>query len=82
MKGVAFNHPPDELLPSIEANIARAIEALPAGASGALVGVVTEAGVNAAIVTRPGKDWTVSAWVGKTWGASTPSLGAHVMKSW
>lgn len=83
-KGVAFNTPPEHLIPSIRESIDRAVATLPAGASGALVGVATPRGANAAIVARTASGWQVAAWVGKTWESSkkVDDFGARVMRSW
>jgi hypothetical protein len=80
-KGVVFTTPPEVLLPSIHASIAHAIASLPPEAHGALVGVATEAGVNAAIVAKLDDDWEVMAWIGKSWRGPIAG-GAQVMKTW
>lgn len=80
--GVAFNAPPEEQLPSIRAALDRAIAELPAGANGALVGVATPRGANAAIVARTEHGWQVAAWIGKTWMTPQVDGGVRVMKTW
>jgi hypothetical protein len=82
MKGVAFNQPPSLLLPSISQAMAEALRSVPNDKQGALVGIVTEHGVNAAIVTRFPEEWAVQAWIGKTWSGSDINIGASVMKTW
>jgi len=81
MTGVVFNQPPDHLIPDISASIQRAVAALPQGKSGAIVGVATDAGVNAAVVAKLNETWTVQAWVGKTWGGSVTG-GAQILATW
>ncbi len=80
--GVAFREPPVALQPSIRAAIADAVAAIPPGRSGALVGIATEKGWNAAVVSKLGADWEVQAWVGKDWSAPGVSYGTVVRKSW
>lgn len=80
-KGVAFSAPGPELVPSITASIRRAVESLPAGSRGAIVGVATQDGVNAAIVARFDHGWDVQAWVGKRW-AGPLEAGVQVQKVW
>lgn len=79
--GVQFRTPPSGLLTSIRAELDKSLAALPTNATGALVGVATERGVNAAIVTRLGTGWDVAAWIGKSWGEPI-SGGATVRKVW
>jgi hypothetical protein len=79
MSGVAFNEPPSNLLASIERQIQMAATAIPAGARGALVGVATESGVNAALVIKAGHGWDTVTWIGKSWGAPIEG-GAMVRK--
>jgi hypothetical protein len=68
-------------LRDVEAQIGRALAALPADAKGALVGIATAEGVNAAVVTRVGAGWDVAVWIGKSWSA--PAVGgAVVRKTW
>ena len=50
--GVAMNSPADYLLPSISASIAKAMTAVPASKSGALVAIVTPKGCNLAVVQK------------------------------
>jgi hypothetical protein len=81
-RGVAFLEPPAALQPSIRAAIADAVASIPPGRSGALVSVVTETGVNAAIVARLGEHWDVQAWIGKDWHTAGVTYGARVRTSW
>lgn len=80
--GVAFREPPVALQPSIRAAIADAVAAIPPGRNGALVGIATERGWNAAVVSKLGDDWEVQAWVGKDWQAPGVTYGTVVRKSW
>lgn len=80
-KGVAFNDPPAHLIPDIRKSIDLAVAQLPDWKRGAVVGVATEAGVNAAVVAKLDHGWTVTSWIGKTWHAPV-SEGASVMRSW
>lgn len=66
-KGVAFNAPPEEYLPSIMAGIDKAIAALPPEANGAVVLVADLAGINGAVVAKVGDKVKVKAWIGKEW---------------
>ena len=80
--GVAMNAPASELLPSISAAIAKAATAIPAGHTGALVGVICPTGTNLALVKRIGDDVTVTAWLGRTWGVGGAwDYGASVLIS-
>lgn len=81
MTGVAFNQPPALLIPDISASIAKAVAALPQGKSGAIVGVATTTGVNAAVIARLDDTWSVQAWVGKDWGKSVTG-GAQILATW
>ena len=81
MTGVAFTQPPDHLIPDISASIQRALATLPQGKSGALVGVATTSGVNAAVVARINDTWTVQAWIGKTWTGPVTG-GAQILATW
>jgi len=81
MTGVAFTQPPDHLIPDISASIAKAVAALPQGKSGALVGVATNAGVNAAVVAKVNDVWTIQAFIGKTWKGPVTG-GAQILATW
>ena len=81
LPGVQFKTPPSQFMQTIQAELDRSLAALPAGAQGALVGIATAAGVNAAIVTRVGPGWDVAAWIGKSWGEPVVG-GALVRKTW
>jgi hypothetical protein len=80
--GVAFREPPVALQPSLRAAIADAVATIPPGRNGALVGIATERGWNAAIVSKLADDWEVQAWVGKDWDAVGVTYGTVVRKSW
>lgn len=77
--GVAFEPPPAHLLPDIMASMARAIATLPPDADGAIVGIATDKGANAAIVARLPAGFEVQAWIGKSWGERV-TYGAEVQK--
>lgn len=49
---------------------------LPPGTNGAVVGIATDAAVNAAVVHRVGERFAVGAWIGKTWGSRIQGGGA------
>ena len=67
------------------ADAARALEAvtqqLPSHASGAVVGLATDRGMNAAVVHRIGSRFAVASWVGKSWGSRITAGGA-VQATW
>ena len=81
VKGVAFTAPPPHLIQ----DAARVIEAmtrdLPPGTRGAVVGLATDQGVNAAVVHRVGDRFAVASWVGKSWGSRITAGGA-VRATW
>ena len=81
VKGVAFSAPPPHLI----ADAARVIDAmtkdLPPGTRGAVVGLATDRGVNAAVVHRVGNRFAVASWIGKEWG-STVTAGGAVRATW
>lgn len=81
VKGVAFEPPPAEHLPSIKTAIDTAIATLPPGKRVALVSVFNQSGANAAFVAKVGGAWEVYSWVGKRWGADL-EYGASVRASW
>lgn len=77
--GVAFNAPPEHLIPDIQASIGKAVAALPTDAKGAIVALVTDKGVNAAFIFKAPHGFEVAAWIGKSWGEEL-TAGAEVMK--
>ena len=84
-RGVEMQVPPASIMPSITAALNRACAEIPPDKSGALMGIVTERGVNLAIVHRVGDDFQVSAWVGRSWvGASGSAYecGAQAKLTW
>lgn len=81
VSGVSFTAPPPHLIADVQDSIREAVAQLPPGAKGAIVGVTTEQGVNAAVVTRFAHVWIVQAWIGKAWGAPLAG-GAAVTRSW
>ena len=79
--GVLFNAPPNNLLPSISKSIADAIAQLPPGANGAVVGIATEKGANAAVVAKVRDGWEIQAWIGKKWVGPVEG-GGSVRVTW
>lgn len=80
-RGVAFTEPPPHLIADVQQSIQQAVAQLPPDAKGAIVGVTTAQGVNAAVVARLEHGWMVQSWIGKDWHAPL-SGGAAVTKSW
>ncbi len=84
--GVAMVVPPAELIPSITEAVNKAMAAIPAGCSGALVAIVTPKGTNLALAQKVGDHVRVTAWMGKTWGPTPgePSwdYGAAATVTW
>lgn len=80
-KGVQFIPPPTDRLGPIMRAVHTAVDSLPEGANGAIVGLVNEAGANAAVVAKLDQQWVVTGWVGKKWGGSL-EYGAAVRKTW
>ncbi len=81
IKGVAFSSPPPKLMASATRAVEALTKGLPVGTTGAVVGVATDAGVNAAIVHRVGNRFQVGAWVGKDWGSKV-TAGGVVRATW
>lgn len=81
MKGVAFSAPPQSLLADATRLIDEMTRELPAGTNGALVGLATERGWNAAVVHRAGTQFHVVSWIGKSWGERLTGGGA-IRASW
>jgi protein-L-isoaspartate O-methyltransferase len=79
--GVAFNAPPQNLLGQATALLDAQMKALPPGTNGAVVGIATESGWNAAVVSKVGDHAVVHAWVGKEWGKELTG-GAAVRATW
>jgi hypothetical protein len=79
--GVAVMAPPEALLPSIAAAVAKACEAIPAGRTGALVAIADTKGANLAVVQRIGTHVEIMGWIGKSWGEPIAG-GASVHASW
>lgn len=79
--GVAFNAPPPHLFDDAIARISAAVATLPPEADLALVGIVTDAGTNAALVGRLPHGFEVQAWIGKHWGEKI-DVGAGFVKTW
>lgn len=83
VRGVQFNAPPDDIIPSITASIDKAMKSLRADEDGAIVGLADgKGGVNAALVFRAPHGFEVYAWLGKNWQAdSNIEWGAAIRKS-
>lgn len=80
-KGVAYVEPSPDHIPGLMASINSAFATLPRDAHGALVGIATDHGANAALVVRVGDTIKVETWIGKSWGSPKPSYGVAVMKT-
>jgi len=81
LPGVVFTPPPTHLLADALKIVNASTEMLPASARGAIIGIATETGMNAAIVQRLPAGFTVVAWVGKSWG-STLEYGTALQMVW
>ena len=79
--GVQFTAPPPHLFADVLAEVAHATATLPPGKRGAIVGVVTLTGANAAVVAKIGGEWVVTAFVAKKWSEPV-SGGATISHSW
>jgi len=80
-QGVQFRPPPPEYLREVTSKISEAVAQIPAGKSGALIGVVTQRGANAVLVAKVRGDWQTMAYVGKSWGQPV-EVGAAILKTW
>jgi hypothetical protein len=78
VKGVQLTQPPSALRAAIDAKARSVIGTLPPSANGAFVGIATDAGWNVAVLAKVGDRIDVAGYVGKTWGAATPEVGAEV----
>jgi len=78
-KGVAFNDPPGKLLADALKFVNQGVAKLPHGTNGALVTVVSEAGVNVAVVAKQGTHLQVQGWIGKSWGNAIYGGGAATL---
>lgn len=81
IKGVVMAPPPPGLLASLDTQVKRLVADLPADKHGAVVTVVTTAGVNVAVMGRLNHTWEVKGWIGKTWGGPVEGAG-EVTASW
>lgn len=79
--GVAFQPPPASLLAQATELLQQTTAQLPPGTNGAIVGLATEKGWNAAIVHRVDDHFVVAGWLGKHWGESLTG-GAAVRATW
>ncbi len=79
LKGVSFVDPPESHI----GPIMKAVNSitLSPGKKNAIVGLVNEHGVNAAIVVKTKHGFEVQAYIGKSWGSSL-EYGAAVKKEW
>lgn len=80
-KGVAMNQPPATLLESISKQVKEAVDTLPPGSNGAIVGVATTTGINLAVVSKLGEHVTIVGWAGRSWGQPMDK-GAAVQVYW
>jgi hypothetical protein len=78
--GVAFNPPPASLFKQAMDKINEHVATLPPDADGAIVGVATNKGVNAAIVLKAPGGFEVQGWIGKNWGDEVLDYGGGVKK--
>jgi hypothetical protein len=74
--GVAFNPPPISLMAEASQVLNEMTAQLPPGVNGAIVGIATQSGWNAAVVHRIGESFAVSSWIGKTWQGGLTGGGA------
>jgi len=74
--GVSFTAPPVSLMADATRVLESMTAQLPPAAKGAIVGLATEAGWNAAVVHRVGEGFVVSSWVGKSWRGGLTGGGA------
>jgi hypothetical protein len=74
--GVSYTPPPVSLMKEATRVVERTFAQLPKDANGAVIGVATEKGWNAAIAHRVGDKVQVVGWVGKSWGESITAGGA------
>ncbi len=79
--GVVFTPPPGHLLADALQIVNASTAMLPDSARGAIIGIATETGMNAAIVQRLPAGFTVVAWVGKKWG-QTLEYGTALQMIW
>lgn len=81
--GVAFTAPPTHLISDARRIIEAASAQLPPGARGGIIGLVSDTGVNAAVVNKIGNRFAVGAWIGKESGWGTRLTGGAVVQaSW
>lgn len=80
-KGVAFTAPPTRLLADATKALEASLAMLPPDAQGAVIGLATDTGWNAAVVHKVHQQWTVGAWVGKDWGTGITG-GGVIRGSW
>lgn len=79
--GVSFTAPPVSLLAEAQQIVKGMTAQLPPGANGAIVGIATKDGWNAAVVHRVGTQFTVGSWVGKTWTGGLTG-GGVIVATW
>jgi hypothetical protein len=76
LAGVAFNPPPISIMAEASQVLNEMTAQLPPQANGAVIGIATQSGWNAAVMHRTDKTWTVGAWVGKHWNGGLTGGGA------
>lgn len=75
-RGVEFKPPPLSLLADATAVLRDMTAQLPPEANGAIIGLATQGGWNAAVVHRVGDSFAVGGWIGKTWQGGLTGGGA------
>lgn len=80
-KGVAWAAPPSHLFAEASALVDQMTAQLPADVQGAVIGIATAQGWNAAVVHRVGESFTVASWIGKSWHSELTG-GAAVRVVW
>ena len=82
-KGVAFAAPPPHLISDARRIIESMSAQLPPGSKGGVIGIVSDTGINAAVVHKIGNRFAVGAWIGKDSGWGSRLTGAGVVQaSW
>lgn len=79
--GVAFTPPPASLMAQASQILESSLAQLPPDAKGAIVGIATTAGWNAAVVHRIGNDFAIAAWLGKSWQGGLTG-GTAIRATW
>lgn len=79
--GVQFTDPPARLILDVSRHINEVLATLPENTQGAVVGIVTDRGINVAVVHKFNDTFAVSTWIGKDWGSKVTG-GAMVRATW